>query len=107
LLASDRWSVLEEICNAAIPRADGKAPGETPVSHELVAMGYTMPGNALKPVRDREEASQTLTQRDLKTAAGVGNVETVKQLTWASLKFQIRIQVIRHQGICESDMKSS
>jgi len=35
-----------------------------------------------------EEASQTLIISATKNAAGEGNVETVKQLTWASLKFR-------------------
>jgi DNA sulfur modification protein DndC len=38
--------------------------------------------------RSQEEAIENAhKKRDLKTAAGEGNVEKIKELTWASLKF--------------------
>lgn len=41
--------------------------------------------------RSKEDAiANAHYKRDLKTAAGIGNVETVKQLTWANLKFQAK-----------------
>ncbi len=41
--------------------------------------------------RSKEEAiANAHYKRDLKTAVGEGNVQTVKQLTWANLKFQAK-----------------
>jgi len=47
-----------------------------------MSTGYTTQRNALKPVPFEEEAiANAHYKRDLKNAAGEGNVETVKQLT--------------------------
>jgi DNA sulfur modification protein DndC len=93
LLGSDEWDVLEEIC------------GEDAMHLELMAklldterQYYTKSYrtgiyNNLEKCfesssRTKDEAIENAhLKRDLKTAAGQGDIQTVKQLTWANLKF--------------------
>jgi DNA sulfur modification protein DndC len=93
LLGSDEWSILEEICS------------EDPMHLELMAkLLDTERQHATKSrrgvfenlekcfessSRSKEEAIQHAhDKRDLKEAASKGDVEKVKQLTWAQMKFK-------------------
>ena len=94
LLGSDEWSVLEEICNGNAMHLELMAKLlDTERQYRTMARRNGI-YDALEKCfetssRSQEEAiANAHYKRDLKTAAGVGNVETVKQLTWASLKFQ-------------------
>lgn len=94
LLGSDEWSVLEEICNGDAMHLELMAKLlDTERQYRTMARRNGI-YDALEKCfetssRSQEEAiANAHYKRDLKTAAGVGNVETVKQLTWASLKFQ-------------------
>ena len=94
LLGSDEWSVLEEICNADAMHLELMAKLlDTERQYRTMARRNGI-YDALEKCfetssRSPEEAiANAHYKRDLKNAAGVGNVETVKQLTWASLKFQ-------------------
>ncbi|MBC6422702.1 MAG: DNA phosphorothioation system sulfurtransferase DndC [Hormoscilla sp. SP12CHS1] len=94
LLGTDEWNILEEVCT------------DDPMHLELMAKLLDTERqyhNMARRVgiyeklekcfetssRSQEEAVQNAhDKRDLKNAAEKNNVETVKQLTWASLKFQ-------------------
>lgn len=94
LLGSDEWSVLEEICNDDAMHLELMAKLlDTERQYRTMARRNGI-YDALEKCfetssRSVEEAiANAHYKRDLKTAVGEGNVETVKQLTWASLKFQ-------------------
>lgn len=94
LLGSDEWGVLEEICNGDAMHLELMAKLlDTERQYRTMARRNGI-YDALEKCfetssRSLEEAiANAHYKRDLKTAAGEGNVETVKQLTWASLKFQ-------------------
>ena len=94
LLGSDEWSVLEEITGGDAMHLELMAKLlDTERQYRTMARRNGI-YDALEKCfetssRSQEEAiANAHYKRDLKTAAGVGNVETVKQLTWASLKFQ-------------------
>ncbi len=94
LLGSDEWSVLEEICNGDAMHLELMAKLlDTERQYRTMARR-----NGIYDALEKcfETSSRSVAEaianahykRDLKTAANEGNVETVKQLTWASLKFQ-------------------
>lgn len=94
LLGSDEWAVLEEICDSDAMHLELMAKLlDTERQYRTMARRNGI-YDALEKCfetssRSKEEAiANAHYKRDLKTAAGVGNVETVKQLTWANLKFQ-------------------
>ncbi len=94
LLGSDEWSVLEEICNGDAMQLELMAKLlDTERQYRTMARRNGI-YDALEKCFETSSRSPTEAianahyKRDLKTAAGVGNVETVKQLAWASLKFQ-------------------
>jgi len=94
LLGSDEWSVLEEICHDDAMHLELMAKLlDTERQYRTMARRNGI-YDALEKcfeTSSRSEAEAIANahyKRDLKTAAGVGDVSTVKQLTWASLKFQ-------------------
>lgn len=94
LLGSDEWAVLEEICDSDAMHLELMAKLlDTERQYRTMARRNGI-YDALEKCfetssRSKEEAiANAHYKRDLKTAAGDGNVETVKQLTWANLKFQ-------------------
>lgn len=94
LLGSDEWAVLEEICDGDAMHLELMAKLlDTERQYRTMARRNGI-YDALEKCfetssRSKEEAiANAHYKRDLKTAAGEGNVETVKQLTWANLKFQ-------------------
>ncbi len=96
LLGSDEWSVLEEICQGDAMHLELMAKLiDTERQYRTMARRNGI-YDALEKcfeTSSRSEAEAIANahfKRDLKTAAGEGNVETVKQLTWASLKFQAK-----------------
>ncbi|MBE9166230.1 DNA phosphorothioation system sulfurtransferase DndC [Pleurocapsales cyanobacterium LEGE 06147] len=93
LLGSDEWHVLEEICDD-----DGMHLELMAKLLDTERQYYTKSRrlgiyDSLEKCfetssRSQEEAIENAhKKRDLKTAAGEGNVEKIKELTWASLKF--------------------
>lgn len=96
LLGSDEWAVLEEICESNPMHLELMAKLlDTERQYRTMARRNGI-YDALEKCfetssRSKEEAiANAHYKRDLKTAAGVGNVEIVKQLTWANLKFQAK-----------------
>jgi DNA sulfur modification protein DndC len=94
LLGSDEWAVLEEICGDDAMHLELMAKLlDTERQYRTMARRNGI-FEALEKCfetssRSKEEAiTNAHYKRDLKTAAEQGNIETVKQLTWASLKFQ-------------------
>jgi DNA sulfur modification protein DndC len=93
LLGSDEWNVLEEICDD-----DGMHLELMAKLLDTERQYYTKSRrlgiyDSLEKCfetssRSQEEAIENAhKKRDLKTAAGEGDVEKIKELTWASLKF--------------------
>ena len=96
LLGSDEWSVLEEICSCDAMHLELMAK-LLDIERQYRTMArrngiYDALEKCFETSsRSQEEAiANAHYKRDLKNAAGDGNVETVKQLTWASLKFQAK-----------------
>ncbi|MFB8787605.1 MAG: DNA phosphorothioation system sulfurtransferase DndC [Potamolinea sp.] len=94
LLGSDEWQVLEEICNSDAMHLELMAKLlDTERQYRTMSRRIGI-YDALEKCfetssRSQEEAiANAHLKRDLKTAASEGNIEAVKQLTWASLKFQ-------------------
>ncbi|WP_236738865.1 DNA phosphorothioation system sulfurtransferase DndC [Chroogloeocystis siderophila] len=94
LLGSDEWAVLEEICDDDAMHLELMAKLlDTERQYRTMARRNGI-FEALEKCfetssRSKEEAiANAHYKRDLKNAAEQGNIETVKQLTWASLKFQ-------------------
>ncbi len=96
LLGSDEWAVLEEICNGDGMHLELMAKLlDTERQYRTMARRNGI-YDALEKCfqtssRSPEEAiANAHYKRDLKNAAGEGDITTVKQLTWASLKFQAK-----------------
>lgn len=94
LLGADEWAVLEELCDDDAMHLELMAKLlDTERQYKTMA---SRSGIYNKLEKCFETSSRSPTEaianahykRDLKDAAGKGNVETVKQLTWADLKFQ-------------------
>lgn len=94
LLGADEWAVLEELCDGDAMHLELMAKLlDTERQYKTMA---SRSGIYNKLEKCFETSSRSPTEaianahykRDLKNAAGDGNVETVKQLTWADLKFQ-------------------
>ncbi len=94
LLGADEWAVLEELCEDDAMHLELMAKLlDTERQYKTMA---SRSGIYNKLEKCFETSSRSPTEaianahykRDLKNAAGEGNVETVKQLTWADLKFQ-------------------
>ena len=96
LLGSDEWEVLEQICAGEPMHLELMAKLLDTERQYLTMTRRTGIYEALEKCfetssRTQEEAiANAHYKRDLKTAAGKGDVETVKQLTWANLKFQAK-----------------
>jgi DNA sulfur modification protein DndC len=94
LLGSDEWEVLEEICTGDTMHQELMAKLLNTERQFYMKARRTGIYDSLEKCfetssRSKEEAIKNAHyKRDLKTAAGEGNIATVKQLTWASLKFQ-------------------
>ena len=94
LLGSDEWEVLEEICTGDAMHQELMAKLLNTERQFYMKARRTGIYDSLEKCfetssRSKEEAIKNAHyKRDLKTAAGEGNIATVKQLTWASLKFQ-------------------
>lgn len=96
LLGNDEWQVLEEICNSDGMHLELMAKLlDTERQYRTMSRRIGI-YEALEKCfetssRSPEEAiANAHLKRDLKNAASEGNVEVVKQLTWASLKFQAK-----------------
>lgn len=96
LLGNDEWQVLEEICNSDGMHLELMAKLlDTERQYRTMSRRIGI-YDALEKCfetssRSQEEAiANAHLKRDLKNAASEGNVEVVKQLTWASLKFQAK-----------------
>lgn len=96
LLGSDEWAVLEEICDSDAMHLELMAKLlDTERQYRTMARRNGI-YDALEKCfetssRSKEEAiANAHYRRDLKTAAGEGDVETVKQLSWANIKFQTK-----------------
>ncbi len=93
LLGSDEWNVLEEICNDDAMHLELMAKLlDTERQYYTKSRRLGIYDSLEKcfetSSRSQEEAIENAhKKRDLKTAAGEGNVEKIKELTWASLKF--------------------
>lgn len=94
LLGSDEWTVLEEICNNDSMHLELMAKLlDTERQFRTMARRNGI-YDALEKCfesssRSKEEAiANAHYKRDLKTAVKEGDVAAIKQLTWASLKFQ-------------------
>ncbi len=97
LLGSDEWNVLEEICDGDAMHLELMAKLlDTERQYRKMSRRVGI-YDALEKCfesssRSQEEAiANAHFKRDLKTAADQGDVETVKQLTWASLKFSANL----------------
>ncbi|MBC6481179.1 MAG: DNA phosphorothioation system sulfurtransferase DndC [Hormoscilla sp. GM7CHS1pb] len=94
LLGTDEWNILEEVCNDDAMHLELMAKLlDTERQYHNMARRVGIYEKLEKcfetSSRSQEEAVQNAhDKRDLKNAAEKNNVETVKQLTWASLKFQ-------------------
>lgn len=94
LLGTDEWNILEEVCNDDAMHLELMAKLlDTERQYHNMARRVGIYEKLEKcfetSSRSQEEAIKNAhDKRDLKNAAEKNNVETVKQLTWASLKFQ-------------------
>jgi len=94
LLGTDEWNILEEVCTDDAMHLELMAKLlDTERQYHNMARRVGIYDKLEKcfdtSSRSQEEAIQNAhDKRDLKNAAEDKNVETVKQLTWASLKFQ-------------------
>ncbi len=96
LLGADEWAVLEELCDGDAMHLELMAKLLDTERQYRTMASRTGIYNKLEQCFETSSRSPTDAianahyKRDLKTAAGDGNVETVKQLTWADLKFQAK-----------------
>jgi DNA sulfur modification protein DndC len=93
LLGSDEWNVLEEICDDDAMHLELMAKLlDTERQYRTMARRVGIYDELEKcfatSSRSQQEAIENAHyKRDLKTAVSEGDVEAVKQLTWANLKF--------------------
>jgi DNA sulfur modification protein DndC len=93
LLGSDEWTVLEEICDDDAMHLELMAKLlDTERQYRTMARRVGIYDELEKcfatSSRSQQEAIENAHyKRDLKTAVSEGDVEAVKQLTWANLKF--------------------
>ncbi|NEO97366.1 MAG: DNA phosphorothioation system sulfurtransferase DndC [Symploca sp. SIO2E9] len=93
LLGSDEWTVLEEICNGDAMHLELMAKlldteRQYHTRSRRVGIYEALEKCFASSSRSEEEAiANARLKRDLKTAAAQGDVATVKQLSWANLKF--------------------
>ncbi len=96
LLGADEWAVLEELCQGDAMHLELMAKLLDTERQYRTMTSRTGIYSKLEKCFETSSRSPTDAianahyKRDLKTAAGDGNVETVKQLTWADLKFQAK-----------------
>ncbi|PSB34999.1 DNA phosphorothioation system sulfurtransferase DndC [Chlorogloea sp. CCALA 695] len=96
LLGADEWTVLEELCQGDAMHLELMAKLLDTERQYRTMTSRTGIYSKLEKCFETSSRSPTDAianahyKRDLKTAAGDGNVETVKQLTWADLKFQAK-----------------
>ena len=96
LLGADEWAVLEELCQGDAMHLELMAKLLDTERQYRTMTSRSGIYNKLEKCFETSSRSPTDAianahyKRDLKTAAGDGNVETVKQLTWADLKFQTK-----------------
>lgn len=96
LLGSDEWTVLEEICNDDAMHVELMAKLLDTERQFLTMARRNGIYDALEKCfesssRSKEEAiANAHYKRDLKTAVKEGDVAAIKQMTWASLKFQTK-----------------
>jgi DNA sulfur modification protein DndC len=93
LLGSDEWSILEEICSDDAMHLELMAKLLDTERQHATKSRRGVFENLEKcfdsSSRSKEEAiANAHEKRDLKEAASQGDVEKVKQLTWAQMKFQ-------------------
>ena len=93
LLGSDEWSVLEEICAQDAMHLELMAKlldteRQYYTMARRIGIYETLEKCFETSSRSKEEAIENAhLKRDLKNAADQGNIETVKQLSWADMKF--------------------
>ena len=93
LLGSDEWNVLEEICSDDAMHLELIAKLLDTERQYFTKSRRSGILNDLEKCfdtssRSKEEAIQNAhNKRDLKNAVGEGDIDTVKQLTWANMKF--------------------
>lgn len=96
LLGADEWAVLEELCNGDAMHLELMAKLLDTERQYRTMTSRTGIYNKLEQCFETSSRSPTEAianahyKRDLKTAASDGNIDTVKQLTWADLKFQAK-----------------
>jgi DNA sulfur modification protein DndC len=96
LLGTDEWAVLEEICTDDAMHLELMAKlldteRQYHTKSRRVGLYDTLEKCFETSSRSREEAiANAHLKRDLKNAAHEGDVATVKQLTWADIKFQAK-----------------
>ncbi len=96
LLGTDEWAVLEEICTDDVMHLELMAKlldteRQYHTKSRRVGLYDTLEKCFETSSRSREEAiANAHLKRDLKNAAHEGDVATVKQLTWADIKFQAK-----------------
>ena len=93
LLGSDEWNVLEEVCGDDAMHLELMAKlldteRQYYTKSRRVGIYDTLEKCFETSSRSKDEAIENAHQkRDLKNAVDEGNVDTIKQLTWADLKF--------------------
>ena len=93
LLGSDEWKVLEEICDEDAMHLELMSKlldteRQYYTKSRRVGIYEDLEKCFTTSSRSKEEAIENAhLKRDLKTAAGEGDVAKIKQLTWADLKF--------------------
>jgi DNA sulfur modification protein DndC len=98
LLGSDEWDVLEEICGDDAMHLELMAKLLDTERQYYTKSRRTGIYNNLEKCfesssRSKDEAIENAhLKRDLKTAAGEGDIKTIKQLTWANIKFSKKVE---------------
>lgn len=93
LLGSDEWDILEEICGDDAMHLELMAKlldteRQYHTKYRRVGIYESLEECFSTSSRSKEEAIKNAHQkRDLKAASSEGDVEKVKQLTWAGIKF--------------------
>ncbi|MBW4650443.1 MAG: DNA phosphorothioation system sulfurtransferase DndC [Kastovskya adunca ATA6-11-RM4] len=96
LLGADEWNVLEEICQDDAMHLELMAKlldteRQYHTKSRRIGIYEALEKCFETSSRSKEEAIAAAHQmRDLKNAAGDGNVDKVKQLTWAEMKYQAK-----------------
>lgn len=99
LLGADEWAVLEELCDDDAMHLELMAKLLDTERQYRTMTSRTGIYNKLEQCFETSSRSPTEAianahyKRDLKTAASDGNIDTVKQLTWADLKFQAKSDI--------------